>query len=137
MVREPGVPCAHPVFKLRDECRAPFQANGYTPLGCLAVDLVLVVEQRVDAALATVLGYHLLVEVLAVKSQYRVPNQLNHPRHLVHRSAPRREPAHAEIVKTLRPVGLGAITQRRKVRSDMTSISDASACLNSRRNVRP
>ena len=48
VAREPAALGAHPVFELRDDRRAPFPAHGKTPLGTLAVDLALDIEQRVD-----------------------------------------------------------------------------------------
>ena len=47
--REPGTLGAHPVFELRDERRAPLPAHREAPLGGLAVDHALDIEQRVDA----------------------------------------------------------------------------------------
>ena len=71
----------------------------------------------VVAALAAVLGYQLLVEVLGGEVPVAGVEERKHPRHLVHRRAPRRDPAQAAVVQTLRAIGLTS-RQRRKVRSE-------------------
>ena len=63
----------------------------------------------VVAALAAVLRHQLLVEVLGGEVPVAGVEQLEHPRHFVHRRATCREAAQAAVVETLRAVRLKAI----------------------------
>ena len=63
--------------------------------------------QPVVAALEAVIGHQLLVEVLG--REVPVLEQLQHPRHLVHRRAPRRDPAQAAVVETVGSLRLVAV----------------------------
>ena len=63
----------------------------------------------VVAALTATLRHQLLVEVLGGEVPVAGVEQRQHPRHLVHRRAARREAAQAAVVETLRTVGLKAI----------------------------
>ena len=63
----------------------------------------------VVAARAAVLGDQLLVEVLGGEVPVAGVEQRQHPRHLVHRRAPRRNPAQAAVVETVGALRLVAI----------------------------
>ena len=65
--------------------------------------------QPVVAALEAVIGHQLLVEVLGREVPVAGVEQLQHPRHLVHRRAPRREAAQAAVVETVGSLRLVAV----------------------------
>ena len=65
--------------------------------------------QPAVAALEAVIGHQLLVEVLGREVPVAGVEQLQHPRHLVHRRAPRREAAQAAVVETVGSLRLVAV----------------------------
>ena len=94
-----GQGTARPLAPVRPTpgCRAP------APMGLQAQ------PQPVVAALEAVIGHQLLVEVLGREVPVAGVEQLQHPRHLVHRRAPRREAAQAAVVETVGSLRLVAV----------------------------
>ena len=82
---------------------APRLGRAPAPMGLQAQ------PQPVVAALEAVIGHQLLVEVLGREVPVAGVEQLQHPRHLVHRRAPRREAAQAAVVETVGSLRLVAV----------------------------